>query len=344
MPSLLPPICSRQRILVALTPRERSQFFSVADAASLEAGNVHWATPEEMSPEAWHTTVTSGNPEVLVSAWATPTLPEAWLASPSCPLRYVCHVTGSVRRLVPRVFLERCGLVTNWGGLVSPQVAEHALLLALGSLRNLPTWKPFIAQPIDERCIREINTLSLFGRTVGLHGFGGVARAIIPLLRPFGTRILGYSAGVPGDVLRSVGVEPAASLEELFSASEVLFECESLTPATYGCVTREILRRLPHDAVFVNVARGGLVDEHALVEAAHEKRIRVAVDVSDHEPLTPAAPICQIPEVLASPHIAAPTHDQYPHCGARALHNLRCYLKGKPTPDLVDLIRYDRAT
>lgn len=65
-------------------------------------------------------------PEVLVTGWSTPPLPEAWLAADGCPLRYVCHVTGSVRRLVPQSFLERGGKVSNWGEQVGPQVAEHA--------------------------------------------------------------------------------------------------------------------------------------------------------------------------------------------------------------------------
>ena len=106
-----------------------------------------------------------------------------------------------------------------------------------------------------------------------------VARALVPLLRPFGVTIAAYSAGVPAALMQQAGITPAESLHALFADSEVLFECEALTPATQGCVTAELLGALPDDAVFVNVGRGQVVEEAALVHEARSGRLRLALDV-----------------------------------------------------------------
>lgn len=329
------------RIVVALTTRERSLFFGRHDAARYPW---HVITDAELSAEGWDERIAWLNPTTIVTAWSTPELPAEWLASPDCRLRYVCHVTGSVRRLVPRGFLERGGIVTNWGETVSAQVAEHALLLALASLRAVPRWPSFIERPPGTRQIEELETKTLFGRRIGLHGFGSVARALVALLRPFAVTISAFSAGVPPELMRAMGVAAAGSLDELFANSEVLFECEALTASSARSVSAATLALLPDAGVFVNVGRGGVVDESALVAEAQSGRIRLALDVVVDEPLTLASPFRSRPNVVLSPHIAGPTADRYWECGAFALANLRSFLRGETPPAALSLATYDRAT
>lgn len=275
--------------------------------------------------------------EVLVSCWSTLALAPAWLLSADCPLRYVCHLTGSVRGLLPRAFLEQGGRVTNWGCLAAPQVAEHALLLALAALRRLPEWP-------GRHWETKFRTSSLFGRRVGLHGFGQVARCLRELLRPFQVEVFAFSHGVPPECMTDLDVSPCASLDELFARSEVLMECEALTPTTKGTVTAEILAGLPDGAVFVNVGRGALIDEAALIREAEAGRLSIALDVVTYEPLDPASPLATLPNVIYSPHIAGPTGDQYRRCGELALANLARYRAGAPLEAEVTLEIYDRAT
>jgi phosphoglycerate dehydrogenase-like enzyme len=285
------------------------------------------------------------NPHIVLTGWSTGPLPTAWLESRECALRYVCHLAGSVRAVVPRTFIERGGLVTNWGNLASGAVAEHALLLALAALRNLDAW-PTVIQGLDGAGshVEHLKTRSLFGRSVGIHGFGRVARALVPLLRPFGVTIRAYSAGVPKALMQAVGVTPSTALLALFSQSEVLFECEGLTAATTGSVTAEALAALPADAVFVNIARGGLVDEAALVREAASGRIRVALDVVVSGRLTPKSDFCRIPGSVLSPHIGGPTLDQYSRCGDFALRNLARFVQGEPLEAIITVADYDRST
>jgi phosphoglycerate dehydrogenase-like enzyme len=331
-------------VLVALTSREKALFFGGLDGDWAIPASLHFCEDSELRPETWLDTLTHHRPEVLLSCWNTPPLPASWLESPDCPLRYVCHVTGSVRRHVPRSFLERGGLISNWGDSISPQVAEHALLLALSALRNQAAWRPFIAREPGTRRIEEVGTRSLFGKRVGIHGWGSVARALVPLLRPFGVSLCVFSSGVPEELIAEAGARPCASLAELFASSEVLFECEAFTPQTAGSVTAELVEALPPQAVFVNIARGGLVDEPALLEAARRGRLRLALDVVAEEPIRGDSALCQLPDAILSPHIGGPTTDHYPDCGALALANLRRFLLHSPLTAAIDLVSYDRAT
>ena len=245
---------------------------------------------------------------------------------------------------VPRSFIERGGLVTNWGSCVADSVAEHALLLALAALRNLKHWDRVIRGETCGNNTLELGTRTLFGRRVGIHGFGAVARALIRLLRPFQVSISAYSQGVPSRMFQEWQVNECGSIRELFSKSEVVFECEGLTPATKASVGANEIVALPDGAVFVNVGRGLVVDEETLVREAAKGRIRLALDVVSHEPLTPQNPVYSAKDAILSPHIAGPTRDLYPRIGEQILHNLRRFLKGTLPASPVTLEVYDRST
>jgi len=341
-PSLAAPL---RRLACALSPEEKRLFLDHAAPALYPPGvTTTWLenSGHGMTLEQW----TDLNPEILLTGWSTAPLPAAWLEDRACALRYVCHLTGSVRRLLPRSFIEQGGVVTNWGDIPSATVAEHALLLALAGLRNLGAWPGGGApHPLDTaRRIEGLGTRSLCGRKVGIHGFGRIACALVPLLRPFGVSITGFSTGVPSAVLQSAGVLPAGSLEDLFARADVLFECEALTPVTAGSVSAGVLAKLPDGAVFVNVARGGLVDEAALLREAGSGRVRVALDVVASEPLAPHGPFARVPGAVLSPHVGGPTFDQYPQCGEFALRNITRFVRGELPAAVVTLAGYDRAT
>lgn len=330
----------RPRLALAISPDERTAFLQ----SHLDRLN---ASTEVVDATAGSNSVIENllqqEPEILISAWSTPWL-EPLLLNPRCRLKYVCHLTGSVRNVVPRAFIEKGGRVTNWGTLPNLAVAEHALLLALAILRNLPGWSPFAAGPRSVSATRALGTQTLCGRRIGIHGFGGVAQALVRILKPFTGSIASYSAGVPAEFMRAHGVEPVNSLGELCAQSEVFFECEALTPATRRSIAAPELARLPGDAVFVNVARGDLVDEEALIREASAGRIRVALDVIATEPLTPQSAVSRIKGAVLSPHIAGPTLDQYAQVGELAVANLERYVTGGMLQAEVTLEVYDRST
>jgi phosphoglycerate dehydrogenase-like enzyme len=101
---------------------------------------------------------------------------------------------------------------------------------------------------------------------------------------------------------------------------------------------------IPEWGVFVNVGRGCVVDEAALIRVASEGKIQVALDVFEQEPLAAESPFRGMPNVTLLPHLSGPTRDRRRDCGALALKNLRAYLRGESQEALVTLDIYDRST
>jgi phosphoglycerate dehydrogenase-like enzyme len=237
--------------------------------------------------------------------------------------------------------IERGVLVTNWGSTISYTIAEHAMLLVLAALRKVKAWPDYMrGERVDAK--RALNVQSLRNRRVGLHGFGAIARELIPMLKGFRENVQAYSAGVPEDFIREHGVEPLGSLQELFSRSDILIECEALREDTRACVDETLLDCLPEEAVFVNVGRGSVVDEMALARVALHKPLCVGLDVFESEPLPVDSPLRQITGILLSPHIAGPTSDSYVHCVALAFDNLKRFVAGEKLHFVVTPEIYDR--
>ena len=312
--------------------------FSPADLPGFEPVCID---PAVLSPPAWAEALESRQPEVLVIGWGTPPIPVSYAASPGLTLRYVCHLGGGVHSLVPRMLLERGVLVSNWGTAISYTVAEHAVLLTLAALRNLPLWPSYLEMPPDR--VARIGTRGLRGKRVGIHGFGGIAREVVDMLQGFKVEIFAYSAGVPSELFQAHGVRECNSLQELFSTIDVLIECEGLNASTRGSVSEAVLDQLHDGAVFVNVGRGAVVDEAHLQRIASSGRVRVALDVFAMEPLKPSSPWLDIPAACISPHIGGPTADAGHICGEHGLRNVRRYLRGDAIEGAITLDLYDRS-
>jgi len=295
-----------------------------------------------LKPGQWEKILIEKQPEVLVSCWETPRLPDALVREKKIPLKYVNHLTGTVKGLTSRELIERGLLISNWGSTISHTIAEHALLLVLASLRSIPLWRGHM----DGSERKHITTRSLHGKRVGIHGFGAIARHLISLLKPFGVTLSVYSEGVPVAMFAQHGVRRCKSLEELVSNIDIMIECEAWTPKTQGSVSAKILKLLPKDAVFVNVGRGYVVDEAALGKLARAGKLNVGLDVYQKEPLPHDSPLQGLDNAILSPHIAGPTHDAFPLCGDNVISNLKSYLSGrkKEIKGVVTLEIYDRTT
>lgn len=346
----LPPAISSSstaRVVLALAAPINGFFRNVFNGESIGSADCYWLDEAEMSPEKWADTLTTLQPELLVTGWGTPQLPESYFNAPHCSLRYVCHLAGGVRWLVPRPLIERGILVSNWGHSISYTVAEHAVLLVLGLLRNLPEWNELVqgwSMRSQEKPMRILPTRSLRRKRVGIHGFGAVAREIAAMLRPFRPEIMAYSEGVPLSIFHEASVRPASSLDELFSSNEIIIECEALTPKTRGAVSEKLLALLPRNAIFVNVGRGPIVDEKSLIRLASDGLIKVGMDVYQQEPITTEYPLFQLPNALLSPHLAGPTEDAFVDLCGFAKRNIDRYFRNEPLEGLVSLDVYDRSS
>ena len=198
---------------------------------------------------------------------------------------------------------ESCGLtVVNQPGYGSREVASHAVAMLLSLERKLSSadayvrggWKgSFVLSPM--KAVDEL--------VVGLVGCGRIGSAVAEMLSCIVAEVLIYD---PAPVHVPAGAERVAHLEELLQRSDAVSLHVPLTAETEGLVEAGFLAKLRRGAVLVNVSRGGLVDEEALVKALKEGELAgAALDVFHEEPLPATSSLLSVPNTLLSPHCAA---------------------------------------
>lgn len=214
-------------------------------------------------------------------------------------------------------------------GVFGELVAEHALLLALAGLREIPrlarasTWL-------------EASTRSLFGARVTIVGGGGIAGALLSLLVPFRARITVVRRHPQPMAGAAEVVAPDALLSALAGA-DVVFLAPALTPETAGMIGEHELRAMGPRAWLVNVGRGGLVLTDALLRALREGWIAgAALDVTDPEPLPDGHPLFTLDNCLITPHVAGTLAAAMEPFAARVRENVRRYADGLPLIGLID--------
>jgi lactate dehydrogenase-like 2-hydroxyacid dehydrogenase len=175
------------------------------------------------------------------------------------------------------------------------------------------------------------------GKTLGLVGMGRIARAVAQRAhRGFGMRVIFHDPYPPSaEVAASLGAEPRERLEDLLAEADfVSLHCPA-TPETRHLMNRERLALMRPDAYLINTARGDVVDEAALAEVLHARRIAGAgLDVFEREPQVTEA-LLALENVVLLPHLGSATTETRVAMGMRALENLRLFFAGKPLRDRV---------
>ena len=196
--------------------------------------------------------------------------------------------------------------VTNCPDTFVQEVAEHtAALILAGHRRLLATDKMVREGHWDEGkpAIRELPRL--YGQTLGLISFGNIARAVVPLMKAFGLRILAYDPFVRETVIVQHGVEPV-ELTELLQRSDIVSNHLPGTGGTRKMIGEEQFRLMKPQAIFVNTGRGVTVDEAAMTRALEEGWIgHAALDVLEQEPPDPQNPILGLENVTLTAHVAS---------------------------------------
>jgi phosphoglycerate dehydrogenase-like enzyme len=237
--------------------------------------------------------------------------------------------------LVPEVIASDI-LVTSASGLFADQVAEQTLALLLGLLRGLPTFfraaqkKEFIRRP----------TLDLHGSTIGIVGLGGNGVRLAQVLRPFKTRIIATDM-FPDEIDVSSGlvdaVWPADQLDRLLAESDIVILCVPLNAQTRHMIAEKELSRMKPGSILINVARGEVVKETALVAALSSGHLAGAgLDVTEIEPLPPSSPLWGLENVIITPHVGAQSRRRADDTTNLVCENIRRYFAGQKLLNLVD--------
>ncbi len=192
------------------------------------------------------------------------------------------------------------GVITNYNS-----VAEFALTLMLGTIKNLPR----LDAAAREGKWTKYPMRELGGKTVGIVGFGRIGGRLAELLRGFGVTLLVCDPYVPEDRIRAAGGEPA-NLDRLLAESDIVSLHLPLTPENRHIIDREAIAGMKDGSYIINTARGGLIDEKALADALRSGKLAgAALDVFETEPLTPEEPLLGLENAVFSPHASAMSYE-----------------------------------
>jgi len=277
-----------------------------------------------------HIAADLANAEALY-VWGHPHDPWDQLLGAAPALRWV-HYTGAGAEhlLTPRFLRSRIRL-TNSRGVHTAGVAELAIALLLGLAKHLPN--RVRAQAAHEWS-QELNA-GVYGKTILVIGLGSVGSAVARAARGLGMYVIGVRRS-PRPARWANEVVSLDALDGVLSRADYVVLCAPETAATHGLMDASRLRRMQRGAMLVNVARGGLVDEPALIDALRDGHLGGAgLDVFVHEPLDRRSPLWDLPNVLITPHYPNVEGWERPTV-QRFIDNAQRFLAGRPLHDLID--------
>jgi D-3-phosphoglycerate dehydrogenase len=220
----------------------------------------------------------------------------------------------------------RRGVTVTHGLSAASSVAEHTLALMLAASRNIVLRDREIRQGLwnDFPCA------DLKGKTLGLIGYGRIARLVTPLAQAFGMNVIAWARSPSAEIASNFGIE-FASLKELLATSDVVSLHLHLNEDTEGFLTSDLLRSTKPGVLIINTARAQLLDETALVDLLKSGHIgTMATDVFNEEPLPMDHPFRDLDNVMMTPHNAYNTPDATAAMCDVAIDNLEAYFAGNP--------------
>ena len=255
-----------------------------------------------------------------------------WIQATSAGIGQFVRRTSYATRMPATVF-------TTASGVHAQPLAEFCLLAMLLFSRNIFT----IQDQQDRKHWERLAGTDLLGRTLGIVGMGKVGREIARLSRPLGLQILGIKRHADGIDPANYHVDKlygSDGLDDLLRQAEYLVLCLPHTDETTKLIGARELALLPQNAVLINIARGAVVDEAALIEALQSGHLGgAALDVFEEEPLPEKSPLWDMPNVLVSPHSASTSDRENERLTDLFCANLRCFLSGKPMQNVLDVDR-----
>jgi phosphoglycerate dehydrogenase-like enzyme len=244
------------------------------------------------------------------------------------------HVAGAgVDAVVFPDLAQSDVVLTNSRGVFDQPIAEYVLGLMLAFAKDLPTTLDLQRRHVWQH--RESERLA--GQTLLVVGAGGIGRAIGRLARAVGLQVLA-AARTPRSSDPDLGrVVAMTDLDTVLPQADYVVVAAPLTPETEGIFGAQAFARMKSTARFINVGRGPLVDEAALVDALRSRRIAgAALDVFVHEPLVPDHPLWNLPGLIVSPHMSGDFVGWLPALAKLFVDNFQRWWRGDPLLNVVD--------
>lgn len=256
-------------------------------------------------------------------------------------LRWIHSPAAAVHQLIFPELVNSEVILTNAREVHGPVVAEHVMALIFALAKCLPQAVRFQEKRIwgQEPMWRgRPRPRELAEATLGLVGLGSIGRAVARYASCLGMRVIAIRESPNKEKPESVQqVFAPSQLDEMLSQSDYVVLAAPVTSGTRGLIDASRLARMKPEACLINVGRGPLVDEAALIQALREKTIGgAALDVFEEEPLPADSPLWNLENLLITPHTAGLTEKLWERHYQFISENLRRYMKGEPLLSVVD--------
>ena len=268
--------------------------------------------------------------DVIYGLWA---LQNTMARAPK--LRWIQVISAGVDRWIGTDVWQSRVVLTGVSGIHATPIGEFVMLLMLMFAKN--TLLGF--KMMRSRRWRRYQAGILQGKTVGIVGLGHIGREVARLSKTFGMKTVATrrSSTKPGTARHVDLLLPPKRLKQMLAASDFIVVCVPLTPETRHIIGKSELDAMRPSAVLINVGRGHLIDEKALIRALEKKQIAGAgLDVTYTEPLPKDSPLWRLDNVILSPHISGDMEDYMLRATGVFCENLRRYLDGKKLLNVVD--------
>lgn len=308
---------------------------------------------EQMRAVSPRLNITRHFPEVPESAWADVEVLYTIRNYPepeNAPrLRWVqLHFAGLDRALTKRIIQTEDILVTSASGIHAQQMANYCLMMMLAFNYRLPLLLEHQRRVLWDADRHQIfDPLDMHRQTVGIVGYGSIGRELARLCQALGMRVLAskrnvkqpaisageYSPPGTGDPQGEIPdrLYPGTAVATMAAESDYLVVTTPLTPQTRHLIDETVLKAMKPGAILINVARGEVVDEKALISALAAERIGgAALDVFEEEPLPSGSPLWNLPNVILTPHISGNSQHYHEKAAELFIENLRRYMDKRP--------------
>jgi phosphoglycerate dehydrogenase-like enzyme len=264
-----------------------------------------------------------------ITSWGSPRFTEKVLNNAN-RLKIIGHAAGSVKPYVTEQVFKRGIIVVNAASTIAKPVAEFTIAMILNCLRGIPKYvEAMRMRNWVHREQRGFTTYDLNGKTIGIIGFGAVAKELVKLLKPFEVSIMVYDPYAEPSQVASYGARKVG-LNELLKCSAVVTLHAALTPETHHMIGEKELRLMKPAAYLINTSRGALIDENALVKALREKWIAgAALDVFEQEPLESNSPLYDLENVFLTPHVAGGSDERMRQLFGTVVEDFKRFFSGE---------------
>ncbi len=256
------------------------------------------------------------------------------IASRAPKLKWIQLTSAGVDRFINTEIQNSSIILTNASGIHAVPISEFVLQLMLMFVKQAPS----CFKLKQEKQWRRVAPGVLRDRTVGIVGLGNIGKEVARLSKAFGMKVLAVDADKKPGRARNVDmVSPPDKLIEVIRECDFVVTCVPLTPATRKMIGEKEFKAMKPTAYFINIARGGIVDEEVMVRALEEKWIAGAgLDVFATEPLPVESKLWELPNAILSFHISGTMENYGKLANELFLKNLKRYVEGKKLFNVVD--------